>query len=84
VVPHLLETVARLAPVSRNAGTRALTAREKEILRWLVQGKSNEVIAQIVGISPRTVKFHLANLYAKLGVATRAQAAAVAVARLLS
>jgi DNA-binding CsgD family transcriptional regulator len=83
VVPHLLEAAARVSPGARNTADPPLTAREEEILRWLVQGKSNEVIARILGITPRTVKFHLANLYAKLGVTTRAQAAAVAVARLL-
>jgi DNA-binding CsgD family transcriptional regulator len=83
VAPHLLEAVARVVPWHREAVQPLLTAREEEVLQWLVQGKSNDVIAQILDVTPRTVKFHLANLYAKLGVTTRAQAAAIAVARLM-
>jgi DNA-binding NarL/FixJ family response regulator len=56
-----------------------LTSRELEILRLLVDGRSNPQIAEALFISPRTVQTHLTNLYAKLGVAGRAGAVAFAV-----
>lgn len=56
-----------------------LTAREAEVLSWVAGGKSNRDIAEILGLSPRTVDKHLEQIYAKLGVENRASAAAVAV-----
>jgi len=51
-----------------------LTRRELEILGLLAQGKSNKEIARDLGLSPNTIKTHLANLYEKLGVRNRTQA----------
>jgi DNA-binding CsgD family transcriptional regulator len=51
-----------------------LTPRELEVLRWLSQGLSNKAIAAALGVSPRTINFHLDNLYSKLGVASRTEA----------
>jgi DNA-binding NarL/FixJ family response regulator len=56
-----------------------LTAREAEVLSWLAGGKTNRDIAQILGLSPRTVNKHLEHVYVKLGVETRSAAVAVAV-----
>jgi DNA-binding response OmpR family regulator/DNA-binding CsgD family transcriptional regulator len=56
-----------------------LTSREGEVLVWLSKGKSNRDIAQILGLSPRTVDKHLEQIYAKLGVENRTAAAAIAV-----
>ncbi|WP_315838777.1 response regulator [Bradyrhizobium prioriisuperbiae] len=56
-----------------------LTAREGEVLAWLSKGKANRDIAQILGLSPRTVDKHLEQIYAKLGVENRTAAAAMAV-----
>ena len=55
-----------------------LTTREGEVLSWLSKGKTNRDIAQILGLSPRTVDKHLEQIYAKLGVENRTAAAAVA------
>jgi DNA-binding CsgD family transcriptional regulator len=55
-----------------------LTARQIECLRWTAEGKSSWDIAQILGISPRTVDEHLDNACRKLGVKRRAQAAVAA------
>ena len=57
----------------------ALTPREAEVLLWLSRGKANRDIAQILGLSPRTVDKHLEQIYAKLGVENRTAAAAIAV-----
>lgn len=53
-----------------------LTNRETECLRWVSAGKTDGVISSILGISARTVRFHITNAKAKLGVATRVQAVA--------
>ena len=56
-----------------------LTDREGEILRMVVEGKANKVIASRLGLSEGTIKSHLRNIYRKLQVQTRAEAAAHAV-----
>jgi signal transduction histidine kinase/DNA-binding CsgD family transcriptional regulator len=52
-----------------------LTAREIETLQLLAEGLSNKEIAQALSVSPRTVNFHLDNIYSKLGVGSRTEAA---------
>ncbi|MDN8618835.1 response regulator transcription factor [Variovorax ginsengisoli] len=56
----------------------ALTPRETEVLSWLAKGKTNRDIGDILGTSPRTVNKHLEHIFEKLGVETRAAAAALA------
>ncbi|HEU5430704.1 MAG TPA: response regulator transcription factor, partial [Thermomicrobiales bacterium] len=58
------------------AAAAGLTAREQDVLRLLVAGRSNAEIAAKLFISPRTATTHVSNLYAKLGVASRAEAIA--------
>ena len=57
-----------------------LTTREAEVLHWVVQGKTNRDIGDILGTSPRTVHKHLEHVFAKLGVETRTAAAMRALA----
>ena len=59
-----------------------LTAREAEVLYWVVKGKINRDIADILGASPATVKKHLERVFAKLGVETRTAAAGMAMGRI--
>ena len=51
----------------------ALTAREREVLLWAAQGKTAWETSAILGISSKTVEFHLGNCGRKLGAATKAQ-----------
>jgi DNA-binding NarL/FixJ family response regulator len=51
-----------------------LTPRELEILQLVLAGQTNKSIAAEICISQKTVEFHLAKLYAKIGVRTRLQA----------
>jgi DNA-binding CsgD family transcriptional regulator len=53
-----------------------LTAREREVLAWVAQGKTNAEIARLLWLAPSTVRKHLENVYAKLGVGTRTAAVA--------
>ena len=59
-----------------------LTAREAEVLYWVVKGKTNRDIGEILGSSPATAKKHLERVYVKLGVETRTAAAGMAMSRI--
>jgi DNA-binding response OmpR family regulator len=68
---------ARLARVARSAvwpKQVGLREREVETLTWAARGKTFWEIGEILGLSKRTVEFHLENARRKLGVATRTQA----------
>lgn len=72
-----------VAPATRPGGTlEVLNPREHDVLEQLVHGHRNRVIAGNLNISEHTVKFHVANILAKLGVASRGEAAALARDRL--
>jgi DNA-binding response OmpR family regulator len=69
---------ARLNGVARTAiwpSTVELNDREIEVLTWVARGKTSAEIAQILGLTKRTVDFHTDNARAKLGAATRTEAA---------
>jgi DNA-binding CsgD family transcriptional regulator len=70
----LMELAAPVAP----AWPAGLTGREVEILRLIAAGHSNRAIAETLFISPNTVLRHVSNIFAKTGVANRAEAAAYA------
>jgi DNA-binding CsgD family transcriptional regulator len=56
---------------------RALTGRERQIIRYVANGHTNTRIGQLLGVSDKTVNRHLANVYAKLGARDRANAVAL-------
>ncbi|UIK15286.1 LuxR C-terminal-related transcriptional regulator (plasmid) [Rhizobium leguminosarum] len=58
-------------------GKSLLSQREQQVLLCLHEGKSNKEIARALGLSEPTVKFHLKNVFSKLGVSRRAMALAV-------
>jgi DNA-binding CsgD family transcriptional regulator len=55
-------------------GSRLLTARERDVMQWVSEGKSNGEVGLILGCSSRTVQKHLENVYSKLGVHNRTAA----------
>jgi LuxR family maltose regulon positive regulatory protein len=78
-VADLLTGFAELAPGDAKARLLAtLTPRELEILRELVGGGSNKVIARAIDLNENAVKFHLKNIFRKLGVAGRGMAVTMA------
>jgi two-component system NarL family response regulator len=78
---------ARLIPgsvaerLAARMSSSELTSRELEVLRQIVDGKSNKEIANVLSISEATVKSHINNILSKLGVSDRTQAATRALQR---
>jgi DNA-binding response OmpR family regulator len=67
--------LARVARVGMSAKLADLNDREREALTWAARGKTSVEIAHILGLTKRTVDFHIDNARIKLGAATRVQAA---------
>jgi DNA-binding CsgD family transcriptional regulator len=67
--------LARLHRADARPSPVALNDREVETLTWAARGKTSAEIAVILGLSKRTIDFHLDNARNKLGVATRIEAA---------
>jgi DNA-binding NarL/FixJ family response regulator len=70
--------LGELAAPAAPAWPAGLTGREVEVLRLIAAGRSNRAIAEALFISPNTVLRHVSNIFAKTGVANRAEAAAYA------
>jgi len=77
LVPHLHLALMRVA-FSNSAKSAVLSVREREVLKWMKEGKTNWEISHILSISERTVKFHVQNILAKLQASTRGHAIALA------
>ena len=80
IMARVLSRVAAPAG-SRSGDSAGLTDRELEVLRSVARGERSKEIGLQLGISERTVKAHLASIYGKLGVDSRAAAIAVAAQR---
>jgi transcriptional regulator EpsA len=80
LLPQLHLALLRLGSVAeagaRTETGRQVSRREMEVLHWVREGKSNEEVGQILGISGLTVKNHLQRIYKTLGVSNRTQAVA--------
>jgi len=72
----MVETRPVIAPT---ATVRRLTARERQIIAILAGGVANKDIAHACGISEKTVKHHLTNIFNKLGVSNRLALALLAI-----
>jgi len=73
--------LAQLRGGRQEGGAAPLSARERQVLRLVAEGRSNKEIARALTITERTAKFHVTSLLNKLGADNRAQAAAMAVQR---
>lgn len=69
--PTLWPATVAFAPTAKG---EPLTPREREVLQLMADGLPNKTIAARLGVSPHTVKFHAASLFAKLGAASRTEA----------
>jgi len=79
LLPHLhriLIANVHTPPANRVKG---LSARELMVLEWMKQGKTNWEISRIIGVSERTVRFHVEGIFMKLDVGSRTQAVACAI-----
>lgn len=81
---RLLEACARwrvqarpAAPARRSAPIKVLSERETEVLTLISQAMSNKMVARTLAVSPETVKWHLKNIFIKLGVSGRDEAVAL-------
>ncbi|MED5052223.1 response regulator transcription factor [Anoxybacillus rupiensis] len=79
VIPHVMNHLHYQEPANK---IEELTKREKEVLAEIAKGKSNKEIAASLMITEKTVKTHVSNILAKLGLADRTQAALYAVKHL--
>ena len=89
VIPHLHSALLRFVQTTSEGGARLqrtrtngdhqVTSREQEVLQWINNGKTNWEIAQILDISPLTVKNHVQNILRKLEVQNRRHAGLKAV-----
>lgn len=85
ILTRVLSRAEALSPSSPTAETSAdelvLTEREKEVMVAVANGDRNKEIAYRLGVTERTIKAHLTNIYNKLGVDSRAAAVSVAIQR---
>lgn len=79
VIPHYHQAFMRVLKLQgATHSATVLSEREKEVLEWLKCGKSSWDISTILGISERTVNFHIYNMMNKLGATNRTQIVAIA------
>ncbi|WP_394838803.1 LuxR C-terminal-related transcriptional regulator [Pendulispora rubella] len=74
IVEAILEAAGHERQRRRQTWPRGLSDREVDVLRRVARGCSNKDIAEQLSISPRTVQHHVAHIYEKIGVSTRAGA----------
>jgi NarL family two-component system response regulator LiaR len=78
LAPEAAKALAEAASRPPDVGS-TLTGRERDVLALIVEGKSNGDIAQVLGVSLSTARFHVSTILSKLDAANRAEAAALAV-----
>ncbi|HWF58850.1 MAG TPA: LuxR family transcriptional regulator [Nitrospira sp.] len=74
----LLRAAPKSAPQTARC-VKELSAREVTILNWMKNGKTNWEIGKILGVSERTIRFHIESIFSKLEVTSRSQAVATAI-----
>ncbi|AFJ03013.1 Two-component response regulator [Methylophaga frappieri] len=78
----LLREESETAQIEALRALFSLTKRESEVLHWVILGKTDKSIGEILGTSPRTINKHMEHVFTKLGVETRTAAASLAVNKL--
>ena len=78
---NVVPSAAAKTPARPGKGTGDLTDRERQVVQLLAEGLSNKLIADRLGISDHTAKFHVNGVMAKLGSSTRTEAVVEAVRR---
>lgn len=78
IAPHFHQLIAKLVHEKACQQLPKLTPREREVLLWAMEGKSNWEISVILGISHESIKGHIANILSKLDASNRAHAVAIA------
>ncbi len=76
LTPHIHQALVRSS--EKPIDFSMLSLREKEVLKWMKEGKTNWEISMILNISERTVKFHVQNIERKLDAVNKAHAVAIA------
>jgi NarL family two-component system response regulator LiaR len=79
IMRKLMKQVAQQPHTGKPVEGPQLTEREREVIRLVVQGKSNREIAQVLVISEKTAKAHVSNILGKLGLDDRTQMAVYAI-----
>jgi DNA-binding CsgD family transcriptional regulator len=75
---YLHHVLVKSAPSYAYNYVNGLSAREMTVLNWMKRGKTNWEISRILGISERTIRFHVESIFNKLDVTSRTQAVAIA------
>lgn len=78
LAPHLHQALARISSLVESPLSKSISKREKEVLYWIREGKTNWEISQILKISECTVKFHVQNIENKLNAVNKHHAVAIA------
>lgn len=78
LIPHFHQALIRMCRGSEKKPAAQLTAREKEVLKWVKEGKTNWEISMILNISERTVRDYVDHIKDKLDILNRSQIAAIA------
>ena len=80
IVPHLHQALLRVVAsleTRRRMPDPGFTPREREVLKWVIDGKTAWEISKILSVSERTVKFHVQNIMRRVQATNRAQAVAI-------
>ncbi|HKU52134.1 MAG TPA: helix-turn-helix transcriptional regulator, partial [Nitrospira sp.] len=79
LMPYLHRVLMANTHTSLSNRVLGLSPRETTVLLWMKQGKTNWEISRILGVSERTVRFHVEGIFMKLDVGSRTQAVACAI-----
>ena len=78
LIPNLHRALIKNTPTPLSGQAKGLSSRELTVLLWMKEGKTNWEIARIVGVTERTVRFHVEGIFMKLDANSRTQAVAIA------